>query len=66
MLATTRGRPNKPPLSERYFDKRSIINNIIAVCSVLGIEKQEGDILKRTFLPTIVYGIVAVIAGLLL
>jgi lactate permease len=42
------------------------INNIVAVCSVLGIEKKEGDILKRTFLPTIVYGIIAVIAGLLL
>jgi len=42
------------------------INNIVAVCSVLGIEKKEGDILKRTFLPTIIYGIIAVIAGLLL
>jgi len=42
------------------------INNIVAVCSVLGIEKKEGDILKRTFLPTIVYGIIAVIAGILL
>jgi lactate permease len=42
------------------------INNIVAVCSVLGIEKKEGDILKRTFLPTIVYGIIAVVAGLLL
>jgi len=42
------------------------INNIVAVCSVLGIEKKEGDILKRTFLPTIVYGIIAVIAGFLL
>jgi hypothetical protein len=66
MLATTRRRTNKPSLSERYFDKRSLINNIVAVCSVLGIEKKEGDILKRTFLPTIVYGIIAVIAGLLL
>jgi lactate permease len=42
------------------------INNIVAVCSVLGIEKKEGDILKRTFLPTIVYGIITMIAGLLL
>ena len=42
------------------------INNIVAVCSVLGIEKKEGDILKRTFLPTIVYGIIAVLAWFIL
>jgi lactate permease len=42
------------------------INNIVAVCSVLGIEKKEGMILKRTFIPTISYGVIAVVAGLLL
>jgi len=42
------------------------INNIVAVCSVLGIEKKEGMILKRTFIPTFFYGVIAVVAGFLL
>jgi len=32
MLSTTRRRPNKPPLSERYFDKRSRYDNFALAC----------------------------------
>lgn len=32
------------------------INNIVAVCSVLGIEKMEGAIIKKTIWPMLVYG----------
>jgi lactate permease len=39
------------------------INNIIAVCSVLGVYKQEGFILKRTVIPMFVCGIIAGIVG---
>jgi lactate permease len=35
------------------------INNIIAVCSILGIYNKEGFILKRTVIPMGIYGIVA-------
>lgn len=35
------------------------INNIVAVCSVLGLEKSEGDILKKTVIPMIAYGVIA-------
>ncbi len=39
------------------------INNIVAVCSILGIANQEGFILKRTILPMILYGVIAGVAG---
>ena len=39
------------------------INNIIAVCSILGVYNQEGIILKRTVIPMVVYGIIAGIVG---
>ncbi len=42
------------------------INNIIAVCSILGIFNQEGTILKRTIVPMIVYGFIAGIVGAVL
>ena len=42
------------------------INNIIAGCSVLGIDKAEGSILKKTAIPMIVYGIIAAIVALFL
>jgi lactate permease len=42
------------------------INNIIAVCSILGISNQEGFILKRTVIPMGVYGIIASLVGLAL
>jgi lactate permease len=35
------------------------INNIVAVCSILGVMAKEGYILKRTVLPMIIYGIIA-------
>ncbi len=34
------------------------INNIVAVCSVLGIEKKEGMIIKKTIWPMLVYGVI--------
>jgi lactate permease len=40
------------------------INNIIAVCSILGIYNQEGFILKRTVIPMVAYGIIAGLLGL--
>jgi len=41
------------------------IHNIVAVCAVLGLKNQEGDILKKTFIPTLAYGIIlAGLAGL--
>jgi lactate permease len=35
------------------------INNIVAVCSILGIANQEGFVLKRTFVPMFLYGGIA-------
>ena len=41
------------------------IHNIVAVCAVLGLKNQEGNILKKTFIPTLAYGIIlAALAGL--
>ncbi len=34
------------------------IHNIVAVCAVVGLNGREGDILKRTFWPFMLYGIV--------
>jgi len=42
------------------------IHNIVAVSTVLGISRQEGFILKRTFGPVLVYGFVAGIVSLIL
>jgi lactate permease len=39
------------------------INNIVAVCSILGIINKEGEILKKTFLPTLLYGSIAAITA---
>jgi lactate permease len=39
------------------------INNIIAVCSILGVYNQEGFIIKRTVIPMALYGIIAAIIG---
>ena len=41
------------------------INNIIAVCSVLGIDKSEGAIIKKTVIPMTIYGVIAVLAALI-
>ncbi|QIM66178.1 lactate permease [Mannheimia granulomatis] len=40
------------------------INNIVAVCSVLGIDKQEGNIIRKTAVPMFVYGVIAAIVAL--
>ena len=34
------------------------VHNIVAVCAVLGLKNEEGAILKKTFMPTLVYGII--------
>ncbi len=39
------------------------INNIVAVCTILGIANQEGVILKRTLLPMVAYGAIAALYG---
>lgn len=40
------------------------INNIVAVCSVLGLTGVEGKILKKTIIPLIIYGIIAGIVSI--
>ncbi len=42
------------------------INNIVAVCSILGLQNREGYILKRTIGPMILYGLIASVAALVL
>jgi lactate permease len=42
------------------------INNIVAVCSILGILNKEGWILQRTALPMLLYGAIAAVVGLLM
>ena len=42
------------------------INNIVAVCSILGLVNKEGSILKKTFLPTLLYGVVVAATGYIL
>jgi lactate permease len=37
------------------------IHNIVAVCSVLSLENKEGEILKRTFGPMLLYGLIAAV-----
>jgi lactate permease len=44
----------------------SSINNIVAVCSIIGITNMEGAILKKTVLPLIVYAVIAGLAALVL
>lgn len=39
------------------------LNNIIAVCSILGIKNQEGAMIKRTILPMLAYAIIAAVMG---
>lgn len=42
------------------------ISNIVAVVSILGLQNQEGVVLKRTVIPLVVYALIAGVAGLLL
>lgn len=39
------------------------VHNIVAVCSILGLDRQEGHILKKTFLPMLIYGIIVSIVS---
>jgi lactate permease len=39
------------------------IHNIVAVSTVVGLQHQEGYLLKRTVIPLLVYGIVAGVVG---
>lgn len=39
------------------------INNIIAVCSILGISNAEGKIIRKTVLPMLAYGVIAAAVG---
>jgi lactate permease len=41
------------------------LNNIVAVCSILGVTKQEGAILRKTVIPMVVYGGIAAGVSLL-
>jgi lactate permease len=42
------------------------INNIVAVCSILGIVAKEGFIIKRTIWPMLLYGVIAAIMSIFL
>ena len=42
------------------------INNIVAVCTILGINDKEGYILKRTIIPMLAYALIAAAAGAIL
>ena len=42
------------------------IHNIVAACTVVGLVNREGDILKRTFWPFLLYGVVVGIMAYLL
>jgi len=42
------------------------IHNIVAVCSILGLQRAEGVILRRVFWPLLLYGAVGTAAGLAL
>ena len=41
------------------------INNIIAVCSVLDVQNQEGAIIKKTVIPMVIYGVIAALMAVL-
>jgi lactate permease len=42
------------------------IHNIVAVCTVVGLVNREGDILKKTFWPFLIYGLVVGIVATIL
>ena len=42
------------------------IHNIVAVCSVLGLENKEGEILKQTVGPMLLYGAISALVSLTL
>jgi lactate permease len=42
------------------------VHNIVAACSVTGLANREGEIMKRTFLPFLLYGVVVGIVAFIL
>lgn len=42
------------------------INNVVAVCSILGILNKEGFIITRTVIPMLIYGVIAGIVAIFL
>jgi lactate permease len=42
------------------------INNVVAVCSIVGILNKEGYIITRTVVPMIIYGIIAAVVGVII
>ncbi|MDR1943306.1 MAG: L-lactate permease, partial [Synergistaceae bacterium] len=34
------------------------VHNVVAVCAVVGLSNREGDIIKKTFWPFLLYGVV--------
>jgi lactate permease len=42
------------------------IHNIVAVCSVVGLGNKEGEILKQTIGPMLIYGVIAALMSLLM
>lgn len=45
------------------FGNMISINNIVAVCSILGISRREGEILKMTIRPMLLYALVSAIVS---
>lgn len=41
------------------------IHNIVAVCSVVGLQSKESEILRKTFVPVLLYGVAAGLLSLL-
>jgi lactate permease len=39
------------------------VHNIVAVCTVVGLSNREGDIIKKTFWPFLLYGVVVAIVA---
>jgi lactate permease len=42
------------------------VHNIVAVCTVTGLLNREGDIIKKTFWPFMLYGVVVAIVAYIL
>ncbi|MDR1956264.1 MAG: L-lactate permease [Treponema sp.] len=42
------------------------VHNIVAVCTVVGLLNREGDIIKKTFWPFLLYGVVVAMAAYIL
>lgn len=42
------------------------VHNIVAVCSVTGLNNREGEIMKKTFLPFLLYGVIVGIIAFIL